>query len=133
MKGLAIAAEHQDENFDATKDRKQLLTAEEIHHILRRISNEDLELLGFSKTFGRPEWMLIKNLVVAPPCVRPSVQMPNMGRSEDDLTYAYQQILKTNYQLKLHIEKGTNATMLNEIQQMLQYYVATLMDNDIAG
>ena len=73
IKGLAVAAEHHDDNFDATKDRKQLLKAEDIYQILRRISDEDLELLGFDKAFGRPEWMLIKNLVVAPPCVRPSV------------------------------------------------------------
>ena len=38
-----------------------------------------------------------------------------------------------NYQLKTHIEKGTNQTMLNDIQALLQFYVATLMDNDIAG
>jgi len=77
--------------------------------------------------------MLLKDLLVAPPCVRPSVQMPNMGRSEDDLTYAYQQILKANAQLRTHIEKGTNATTVTEITQLLQYYCATLMDNDLAG
>jgi DNA-directed RNA polymerase beta' subunit len=46
--------------------------------------------MGFDKVHGRPEWMIIKYLTVAPPTVRPSVQMPNCMRSEDDLTYAYQ-------------------------------------------
>ena len=133
VQGLGISVEHVDENFDATKDRKQALSADAAYQILRRISDADLQLLGFDKAHGRPEWMLVKDLLVAPPCVRPSVQMPNMGRSEDDLTYAYQQILKANAQLRTHIEKGTNATTVTEITQLLQYYCATLMDNDLAG
>lgn len=94
--GLGISVEQVDENFDATKDRKQTLPADNAYQILRRISDSDLSLLGFDKSHGRPEWMLIKELLVAPPTVRPSVQMPNCMRSEDDLTYAYQQILKAN-------------------------------------
>lgn len=101
VQGLAIKVEYLDENFDQTKDRKQMLSAEDAYQVLRRIKTEDLTLMGFDKKLGRPEWMLIKNLIVAPPSVRPSVQMPNMMRSEDDLTYAYQQILKMNNQLRL--------------------------------
>lgn len=33
----------------------------------------------------------------------------------------------------MQIEKGTNASTLNEISNVLQYFVATLMDNDICG
>ena len=31
------------------------------------------------------------------------------------------------------MEKGANATVVNELRDMLQYFVATLMDNEIAG
>ena len=31
------------------------------------------------------------------------------------------------------MEKGANQTVLNELRDLLQYYVATLMDNEIAG
>ena len=85
-----------------------MLQAEEAYHILKKIKDEDLELLGFNKHYGRPEWMILKYLTIAPPSVRPSVQMPNCMRSEDDLTYAYQQIIKTNNLLKIQIERGTN-------------------------
>jgi len=77
--------------------------------------------------------MILKNLPVAPPPVRPSVAMPGSYRSEDDLTYAYQQIIKMNNILKIQIEKGTNSTTINEIIQSLQFYTATLMDNDLCG
>ena len=59
--------------------------------------------------------------------------MPSGYRCEDDLTYAYQQIIKMNNVLRSHIEKGTNQSTINEILAQLQYLVATLMDNDIAG
>jgi len=46
-------------------------------------------MMGFKPQISRPENMIIKNLAVAPPPVRPSVSMTNTLRSEDDLTYAY--------------------------------------------
>lgn len=59
--------------------------------------------------------------------------MSSTMRSEDDLTYAYQQIVKMNLILKEQREKGSNQTIVNELRASLQYFVATLMDNKIAG
>lgn len=71
--GLAIKIEYLDENFDQTKDRKQILFADEAYQVLSKIKDDDLHLMGFNKEQGRPEWMIIQNLPVAPPPVRPSV------------------------------------------------------------
>jgi len=46
--------------------------------------------MGLNVLVGRPEWAVIKVLPVAPPPVRPSVQMGGTMRSEDDLTFGYQ-------------------------------------------
>jgi DNA-directed RNA polymerase beta' subunit len=59
--------------------------------------------------------MIIRRLAVAPPCVRPAVNMGGFMRSEDDLTYSYQAILKNNNLLKLQIEKGASQTVINEL------------------
>lgn len=131
--GLAIKIEYLDENFDQTKDRKQILFADEAYQVLSKIKDDDLQLMGFNKEQGRPEWMIIQNLPVAPPPVRPSVQMSSGHRSEDDLTFAYQQVIKMNNILKNQIEKGTNQSTINEIIAQLQFFVATLMDNDLCG
>lgn len=131
--GLALKIEFLDENFDQTKDRKSILYADEAYQVLSRIKDEDLTLMGFNKNLGRPEWMIIKYLPVAPPPVRPSVAMPNCYRCEDDLTYAYQQVIKMNNILKTQIERGTNQSTINEILTQLQFFTATLMDNDICG
>ena len=54
--------------------------------------------------------MIIEDLAVAPPPVRPSVAMTNSMRSEDDLTVAYKQIIKMNNEIKRAIEQGNNDT-----------------------
>jgi len=80
-----------------------------------------------------PKNLIIQCLAVGPPPIRPSITMPGMCRSEDDLTYCYQAILKANNFLSQQMEKGANSTVINELRDILQYYVATLMDNNIAG
>ena len=122
-----------DPQYDPSKDRKQILYPDEAYKVLKKISDYECTLLGFRPSVSRPENMIIKNLAVAPPPVRPSVAMSSTNRSEDDLTYAYQQILKTNILLQNHISRGANTTTINELRTSLQYYVATLMDNEIQG
>lgn len=129
--GLRIQIEYTDDHLDPGKDRKQFLQPEEALKVFERIKDEDCSTLGFNPKVSRPENMIIKNLAVAPPPVRPSVSMTNTMRSEDDLTYAYQQILKINNNLQTNIQKGANQTTINELRTSLQYYVATLMDNEI--
>jgi DNA-directed RNA polymerase beta' subunit len=67
----------------------------------------------------KPENLIIRRLAVAPPCVRPSVSMGSNMRSEDDLTYSYQAIIKNNNFLRDQIDKGTNATTVNELVTVL--------------
>jgi DNA-directed RNA polymerase II subunit RPB1 len=104
---------------------------EEALRILSKISDEDCALLGLRPEISRPENMIIKNLTVAPPPVRPNVIMSSSNRSEDDLTYSYQKIIQTNNQLLMQLNRGANSSTQANIRLELQYYVATLMDNEI--
>ena len=61
-------------------ERKFEMTAEKAHEILRRISDEDCEALGFNVKFSRPDWMILTVLPVPPPPVRPSVMMDSSAR-----------------------------------------------------
>lgn len=97
---MRIEIEHKDENHDKTRDRKGLLWPEDALRVLERISDEDCKLLGLHPSFARPEWAILQVLPVAPPPVRPSVSLGAGMRSEDDLTFGYQQVLKIN--LLLH-------------------------------
>lgn len=58
----------------------QEITAEKAHEILKRISDEDCEALGFDIRYARPDWMLMTVFPVPPPPVRPGVMMDSSSR-----------------------------------------------------
>ena len=122
--------QHFDEKQDAGVDPKSELTAEAALRILSRISDDDVRLLGFDPKFNKPRNMIITVLPVAPPQVRPTVERGGGMFSEDDLTYQYQYILKTNIRLRECIEKGEPSHILKEWVHTLQFYVTTLCKND---
>lgn len=106
---------------------------EDAYRVLSKISPQHLKLLGLSKEKANPANMIIEALAVAPPPVRPSVAMTNTMRSEDDLTIAYRQIIKQNNEIRRAIDAGNNEASIRELRQVLQFYTAALMDNDIQG
>lgn len=59
----------------------QELTAEQVHNIFKRISDEDAVALGLTPKLARPDWMLLTVLPVPPLAARPSVQMSSSARS----------------------------------------------------
>ena len=111
---------------------KEHLSSERILRIFRKISEEDLSLLGFSEKWCKPEWLICTVLPVPPPAVRPSIKQMNGQRSEDDITHKLVDILKTNNTLEKKLEnKNTSNDTINGFWDLLQYHVATLIDNDI--
>ena len=60
---------------EETQEKKINLTAETVHEIFKRISDEDCVVLGMDPRFARPDWMVITVLPVPPLCVRPSIVM----------------------------------------------------------
>lgn len=112
-------------------DPKRLFKPEEIRKIFEKIKDEDLKLMGFDPKQARPEWMIIQALAVAPPPVRPSVQAGDGIRSEDDLTYAYRMIVRTNNELRRFMETGQQERVQDDVHRNLQLHIATLMDNNI--
>ena len=112
-------------------DRKQTLWPEDAKKILDMIKPEHLKMLGLDKNRSNPINMIIENLAVAPPPVRPSVSMTNSMRSEDDLTVAYKQIIKQNNEIKKLIHTGNNEVSIRDARAVLQFFTASVMDNDI--
>ena len=111
-----------------------LYEAEDVERIFRRISDADVELLGFNKDMCRPEWLICSCLPVPPPAVRPSVRADNNTRMEDDITHKLCDILKTNKTLKYKLNQASaNKKAIDEWYQLLQYHVATLINNNLPG
>ena len=116
---------------ESATTRQQVFAAEDVLRILRRITDEHCEALGFHPRYNRPEWMVCTVLPVPPPAVRPSVRNDTGARSEDDLTHKLSDIVKYNQMLKTKIDKGAAYEMVDDFTTILQYHVATLIDNSI--
>lgn len=127
---------------------EQILETEYVLRLFRRITDDDVDFMGFSRYWCRPDWMICTVLPIPPPQVRPSVVQDNNQRSEDDLTFKLFDIIKTNQTLKQRIEQ--NATfiqihekevrppnsapdVIGEYTSLLQYHVATLVNNQLPG
>jgi DNA-directed RNA polymerase II subunit RPB1 len=53
--------------------------------------------------------------------------------SQDDLTHKLADIIKINNQLKRNEQNGAAAHILDEDTKMLQFHVATMVDNELPG
>ncbi|KAL1882158.1 DNA-directed RNA polymerase II core subunit rpo21 [Diaporthe australafricana] len=128
--------QHENEEGGGKNIEKKNLPPKMVHDIFRRITDADLEDMGLNKDYARPEWLVVTVLPVPPPPVRPSISMDGTGqglRNEDDLTYKLGDIIRANGNVKQALSEGSPAHILNDFEQLLQYHVATYMDNDIAG
>jgi DNA-directed RNA polymerase beta' subunit len=129
--GLKINAEWKESSGEVTSRE---FTAEDVLRIMRRITDDDMKLMGFDSRWNKPEWMISTVLPVPPPSVRPSIIEESGQRREDDLTHKLCEIIKFNSQLKQRIESGkATEENLKVLTNLIQYHVATFMDNQIPG
>ena len=109
-------------------------TPELVTKIFKKITDEDIDFMGFSTKWSRPEWMICHIFAVPPPSVRPSVKQDSQQRSEDDITHIIINIIKFNNSLKDKLaDTDSNNKIIEDWTSLLQYYIATLVDNNIPG
>ena len=118
---------------DSSKVEEVDVNIEYVKNLFERISDEDVRYMGFSELYCRPEWLLCSVLPVPPPSMRPSVKKDNSQRMDDDLTHKLMDIIKSNNSLKQKIESNTKPEIIEDLTKVVQYHVATLIDNDIPG
>jgi DNA-directed RNA polymerase II subunit RPB1 len=109
------------------------LIPELVLKIFKRISDEDVSFMGFSPVWSRPDWMICQVMAVPPPAVRPSVKHDAQQRSEDDLSHILVNIIKTNKTLQDKIQNNAPSNVIDDWTTVLQYYIATQVDNKIPG
>jgi len=115
------------------KKERNILTPIEIRDRLERIRNEDLLLLGMDPEKVRPEWMVLTVLPVPPVTVRPTITLESGARSEDDLTHKLVDIIRINQRLAENLESGAPNLIVDDLWDLLQYHVATYLDNAVSG
>tara|TARA_Y100000389_G_scaffold194254_2_gene224014 strand:- start:1110 stop:5657 length:4548 start_codon:yes stop_codon:yes gene_type:complete len=126
-----IRASWKGDDTEENTKKSMILDAELAKQILEKITDEDCNFLGLSSSWCRPEWLICTVLPVPPPSVRPSVQQDNSQRMDDDLTHKLSEIVKYNNDLRNKIEKNNSPDIIADWTNLLQYHVATMIDNQI--
>ncbi len=95
----------------------------------RKRLQKRLRLLeGFNKANLRPDWMLIKNLPVIPPDLRPMVQLDGGRFATSDLNDLYRRVINRNNRLKKLVDIGAPEVITRNEKRMLQEAVDALFD-----
>ena len=110
------------------------LTAQVVLDLFKLIPSEDLPLLWINELSGRPENLLLTDIIVPPVTIRPSVVMESTsGSNEDDITMILQDITRTNSQLQQSINNGASMRIIMDNWDHLQILCAELINGDLPG
>lgn len=102
--------------------------------LFENIPDEDCEIMWIDPLIGRPEHLILQNLLVPPVPIRPSVAMDTgAGSNEDDLAVKLQEILEINSALQLALIKGPMTKTIMEEWDFLQVQVAQYMNGEMPG
>lgn len=115
-------------NFSENQVR---LSPIEVRARLEKIPDADLQMFGMRSKGLRPEWIILTVLQIPPVTMRPSITLESGERSEDDLTHKLGDIVRINQRLFENINAGAPEVIIEDLWDLLQYHVATYIDNAI--
>lgn len=88
---------------------------------------------GFTKAKMRPEWMILTQLPVIPPDLRPLVPLEGGRFATSDLNDLYRRVINRNNRLKNLLSLRTPEVIIRNEKRMLQEAVDALLDNGRHG
>jgi len=100
-------------------------TGQKYKKLLRRIRLAS----ALTKAKIRPEWMVVKQLPVIPPDLRPMVQLDGGRFAASDLNDLYRRVINRNNRLKRLMAIGAPEVICRNEKRMLQEAVDTLFNN----
>ena len=123
------------ENIDLEKEYTELTeglkgaTGQKRARIVKRL--EVVE--AFRESGNKPEWMIMTNIPVIPPDLRPMVQLDGGRFATSDLNDLYRRIINRNNRLRRLLELGAPDIIVRNEKRMLQEAVDSLIDNGRRG
>ncbi|MXZ63862.1 MAG: DNA-directed RNA polymerase subunit beta', partial [Chloroflexi bacterium] len=85
------------------------------------------------KSGNRPDWMVVRELPVLPPDLRPMVQLDGGRFATSDLNDLYRRVINRNNRLKRLLNLGAPEIIIRNEKRMLQESVDSLIDNGRRG
>ena len=123
------------ENIDLEKEYTELTeglkgaTGQKRARIVKRL--EVVE--AFRESGNKPEWMIMTNIPVIPPDLRPMVQLDGGRFATSDLNDLYRRIINRNNRLRRLLELGAPDIIVRNEKRLLQEAVDALIDNGRRG
>ncbi len=84
---------------------------------------------AFRHSDNKPEWMILTDVPVIPPDLRPMLQLDGGRFATSDLNDLYRRVITRNNRLKKLLELGTPNIIVQNEKRMLQEAVDALIDN----
>ena len=88
---------------------------------------------AFRSSGNKPEWMILTNLPVIPPDLRPMVQLDGGRFATSDINDLYRRIINRNNRLARLLDLGAPEIIVRNEKRMLQEAVDALIDNGRRG
>ena len=92
---------------------------------------EEIKFLGFINGINSPKDFFIMNLNIPPNHLRPSIILEGSKRSENDLTFKLNEIVKANLRLKSFFFEGSPELVIMDLYLLFEYHVATYFNNEL--
>ena len=118
-----------DKEYNELTEGLQGATGQKRARIVKRL--EVVE--AFRESGNKPEWMIMNNIPVIPPDLRPMVQLGGGRFATSDLNDLYRRIINRNNRLKRLLELGAPDIIVRNEKRMLQEAVDALIDNGRRG
>jgi len=105
-----------------------------VYQLFKKITDEDAVVLWLNPKHGRPEDLLLHNLLVPPVPIRPSVAMDvGGGSNEDDLTTQLVEILQINHSVRMLLSGGGQQQSIMEQWGFEQAQVSRFINGELPG
>ena len=120
-----LKAVNLEEEVKNLREELETATAQKASRIIKRI--EVME--AFINAGTKPEWMILTEIPVIPPELRPMVQLDGGRFATSDLNDLYRRIINRNNRLARLIEINSPEIIVRNEKRMLQEAVDALIDN----
>ena len=100
---------------------------------IKKLSKRLKLMEAFLKSENEPGWMILRNLPVLPPDLRPLVPMEGGRFATSDLNDLYRRVINRNNRLKKLLELKAPEIIIRNEKRMLQESVDSLLDNGRRG
>ena len=114
-----------EEEVAKLKEELATTTSQKAARLIKRIEVMD----AFIAAGTKPEWMILTEIPVIPPDLRPMVQLEGGRFATSDLNDLYRRIINRNNRLARLIDLGAPEIIVRNEKRMLQEAVDALIDN----